>query len=68
MGDDGAAGLFEMSRRGAMTIAQNEATSVVFGMPREAIARGAVGRVLPLPEIAQALMSCRKERSHVLQK
>jgi len=40
----------------------------VFGMPSEAIARGGVERVLPLPEIARALMSCRKERSYVLQK
>jgi len=48
MGDDGARGLKEMHDAGARTIAQDEATSVVFGMPKEAIARGAVDKVLPL--------------------
>jgi two-component system, chemotaxis family, protein-glutamate methylesterase/glutaminase len=48
MGDDGARGLLEMKEAGAYTIAQDEATSVVFGMPKEAIARGAADRVLPL--------------------
>jgi two-component system chemotaxis response regulator CheB len=52
MGDDGADGLAEMKAAGARTIAQDEATSVVFGMPKEAIARGAVDEVLPLPRIA----------------
>jgi two-component system chemotaxis response regulator CheB len=52
MGDDGADGLGEMKAAGARTIAQDEATSVVFGMPREAILRGAVDEVLPLPRIA----------------
>jgi two-component system, chemotaxis family, protein-glutamate methylesterase/glutaminase len=52
MGDDGAAGLLEMRQAGAATVAQDEATCVVFGMPKEAIARGAVDRVLPLPRIA----------------
>ena len=55
MGIDGASGLREMRRSGAFTIAQDEATSVVFGMPKEAIARGAVDSVLPLPEIAVAV-------------
>lgn len=53
MGDDGANGLLEMKEAGAMTIAQDEATSVVFGMPKEAIARGAVLKTLPLTQIAQ---------------
>jgi two-component system, chemotaxis family, protein-glutamate methylesterase/glutaminase len=53
MGDDGAQGLVEMKETGATTIAQNEATCVVFGMPREAIARGAVDIVLPLDQIAR---------------
>jgi two-component system chemotaxis response regulator CheB len=53
MGDDGAQGLLEMKETGAVTIAQNEATCVVFGMPREAIARGATDFVLPLEQIAQ---------------
>jgi two-component system, chemotaxis family, protein-glutamate methylesterase/glutaminase len=53
MGDDGAQGLLEMKETGAVTIAQNEASCVVFGMPREAIARGATDFVLPLQQIAR---------------
>lgn len=56
MGDDGAAGLLQMRQAGAYAIAQDEATSVVFGMPREAIARGAVHEVLPLPLIAASVL------------
>ena len=56
MGDDGADGLLEMKRTGAFTIAQNEATCVVFGMPREAILLGAVEDVLPLHRIPQAMV------------
>jgi two-component system, chemotaxis family, protein-glutamate methylesterase/glutaminase len=56
MGDDGADGLVEMRAAGARTIAQDEATSVVFGMPREAIARGGVDEVLPLGRIAAAVL------------
>lgn len=56
MGDDGAEGLLELRRAGALTLAQDEATSVVFGMPKEAIARGAVGEVHPLPRIARVLL------------
>jgi two-component system, chemotaxis family, protein-glutamate methylesterase/glutaminase len=52
MGDDGAQGLSEMKARGAATIAQDEASCVVFGMPREAISRGAADWVLPLEQIA----------------
>lgn len=48
MGVDGAEGLLEMRRRGAPTIAQDEESSIVFGMPREAIARGASSLVAPL--------------------
>jgi len=55
MGTDGAEGLLAMRWAGAMTVAQDEATSVVFGMPREAIVRGAAEQVLPLDEIADAL-------------
>jgi two-component system, chemotaxis family, protein-glutamate methylesterase/glutaminase len=55
MGADGAAGLLEMRRTGATTIAQDAATSVVFGMPKEAIALGAPSRVLPLDAIAAAI-------------
>ena len=57
MGDDGAEGLLEMKRAGAATIAQDESTCVVFGMPRAAIDRGAVDEVLPLPRIATAVLS-----------
>jgi two-component system chemotaxis response regulator CheB len=57
MGDDGADGLLEMKRAGARTIAQDEATSVVFGMPKEAIARRAVDQVAPLGRIPHLLLS-----------
>ena len=52
MGDDGAKGMLEMKQAGAFNIAQDEATSVVFGMPAEAIKIGAVDRVLPLGALA----------------
>ncbi|HET8550653.1 MAG TPA: chemotaxis response regulator protein-glutamate methylesterase [Bryobacteraceae bacterium] len=55
MGSDGARGLLEMRRAGARTIAQDERTSVVYGMPREAERMGAVERVLPLDAIAAAI-------------
>ncbi len=51
MGDDGAAGLLEMHQAGARTTAQDEESCVVFGMPKEAIKRGGVDRVLPLSAI-----------------
>jgi two-component system chemotaxis response regulator CheB len=56
MGDDGARGLLEMKEAGAATIAQDEATSVVFGMPHEAIKRGAADKVLPLEAISGLVM------------
>ena len=56
MGNDGAAGLLEMRKAGAVTLAQDEATCVVFGMPKEAIACGAVDVVLPLPRIPAAML------------
>jgi len=52
MGDDGARGMREMKDAGATTIAQDEETSVVFGMPQEAIKRGGVDKVLPLDRIS----------------
>jgi two-component system chemotaxis response regulator CheB len=55
MGDDGAHGLREMKDAGAHTIAQDEATSVVFGMPKEAIARGAVDKIVPLGLLASEI-------------
>ena len=57
MGADGAQGLWEMRQSGAQTIAQDEKSSVVFGMPKEAIALGAAGRVLPLDRIAPAMIA-----------
>jgi two-component system chemotaxis response regulator CheB len=55
MGRDGAAGLLDMRRSGSFTIGQDEASSVVYGMPREAMLLGAVERELPLADIAAEL-------------
>jgi two-component system chemotaxis response regulator CheB len=55
MGRDGAAGLLAIRQAGGLTIAQDEATSVVYGMPREAVLLGAAERVLPLRQIGPAL-------------
>ena len=57
MGDDGASGMLEMKQAGAVTMAQDEATCVVFGMPKEAIKRGAVDKVLPLHAMAGAILT-----------
>jgi two-component system chemotaxis response regulator CheB len=57
MGDDGARGLKEMHEAGAPTIAQDEATCVVFGMPKEAIKLGGVDRVMGLQDIPRAILS-----------
>ena len=57
MGDDGARGMLEMKEAGAPTIAQDEASSVVWGMPGEAVKRGAVDTELPLSRIAGKLIS-----------
>jgi two-component system, chemotaxis family, protein-glutamate methylesterase/glutaminase len=62
MGEDGAAGLLELRLAGAATIAQDEASCVVFGMPKEAIARGAVEHVVPLPRIAATILSAVQQR------
>jgi two-component system chemotaxis response regulator CheB len=62
MGNDGAEGLAAMHSTGAMTFAQDEASCVVFGMPKEAIAKGGVRHVLPLKRIAsEALAAARCE-------
>lgn len=57
MGDDGARGLKEMREAGAKTIAQDEASCVVFGMPKEAIKLGAAEQILPLEQIPAAIVS-----------
>lgn len=56
MGKDGADGLLQMHRAGAWTIAQDEASCVVYGMPREAVSLGAAHEVLPLGDIASHTM------------
>jgi two-component system chemotaxis response regulator CheB len=56
MGDDGAAGLLEMRKAGAHTVAQDDESCVVFGMPREAIKRGAVERTVPLSAIGREIL------------
>ncbi len=56
MGDDGARGMREMKDAGAFNIAQDEATSVVFGMPREAIKLNAVDKILPLGQIPRGIL------------
>jgi two-component system chemotaxis response regulator CheB len=57
MGRDGAAGLLEMKKAGAYTLAQDEASCVVFGMPKEAIRLGGVDKIVPLADIPRALMN-----------
>ncbi|GLU33949.1 chemotaxis response regulator protein-glutamate methylesterase 1 [Trinickia caryophylli] len=57
MGRDGAAGLLDMRNAGAYTLAQDEASCIVFGMPREAIALGAADEVAPLSEMSRRVMA-----------
>jgi two-component system chemotaxis response regulator CheB len=61
MGKDGAAGLLALRHAGALTLAQDEASSVIFGMPREAIEIGAAERVLPLDQFSSALLEAVRE-------
>jgi two-component system chemotaxis response regulator CheB len=56
MGSDGAAGLLEIRRAGGFTLAQDEETCVVFGMPREAVRRGAVARSMSPASMAELLL------------
>ncbi|HET7267221.1 MAG TPA: chemotaxis response regulator protein-glutamate methylesterase [Oleiagrimonas sp.] len=57
MGKDGAAGLVAMRRAGAVTLAQDQETSLVFGMPREAISRGGASEVLALEDVAPRILA-----------
>ena len=57
MGDDGAAGLLEMRKVGAQTLGQDERSCVVYGMPKEAVKRGAVMRAVPLESIAREILA-----------
>ncbi len=57
MGRDGAVGMREMHEAGAYTIAQDEKSSVVYGMPKEAVAMGGVDEILPLKDIAPRLLA-----------
>ena len=62
MGKDGAQGMLEMRRCGSYTIAQNEETCTVYGMPREAVELDAVDSVLPINQIAEHLLSKLRQR------
>jgi two-component system chemotaxis response regulator CheB len=64
MGKDGAAGLLEMKRAGARTLAQDEASCVVFGMPREAIALGAADEVVSLDTMSERILANAGDRGH----
>jgi two-component system, chemotaxis family, protein-glutamate methylesterase/glutaminase len=57
MGDDGARGMKALHDKGARTLAQDEASCVVYGMPKEAVAMGAVDDVLPLGQVARSIMA-----------
>lgn len=65
MGDDGANGLLAMRAAGAHTMAQDEASCVVFGMPREAIARGAVDRIVSLTHLPAAILQASSKERNV---
>jgi two-component system chemotaxis response regulator CheB len=63
MGNDGAQGLLEMRKAGAYTLAQSEASCVIFGMPREAIALNAVKEIADLDDMPQRMLDCIKVQS-----
>jgi two-component system chemotaxis response regulator CheB len=65
MGDDGAEGLLELRKSGGYTIAEDESTAVVYGMPAEALRRGAVLDSLPLPAIALRILELMASRQEV---
>ncbi len=57
MGKDGAAGMLEMRNAGAYNVAQDEASCVVYGMPKEAVAHGGVHEILPLHQIGPHVLA-----------
>jgi len=64
MGDDGVLGMGDVRKEKGLTIAESEQTCIVYGMPREAIRRGVVDRVLPLSEVGEAIIrECQGEES-----
>jgi two-component system chemotaxis response regulator CheB len=66
MGKDGAQGMLEMHGGGSYTIAQNEETCAVYGMPREAVEIGAVDTILPLEQIAEHLLARLRQRGSAI--
>ncbi len=64
MGNDGAVGMLEMKKAGAFNLAQDEASCVVFGMPKEAIKAGGVDKILPLTDIPSAILAHLNILSH----
>lgn len=67
MGADGAQGLLKMRENGAHTIAQDEQSCVVFGMPKEAINLGAADEIVPLQDVAQALLNALVDNDNIRQ-
>jgi len=65
MGRDGALGLLALHQAGGVTVAQDEETSIVYGMPREAALLGAASHILPLPEIGHFLAETARARRPV---
>ncbi|MCA9002795.1 MAG: chemotaxis protein CheB, partial [Planctomycetes bacterium] len=66
MGGDGSLSMKRLHDQGALTVAQDEATCVVFGMPREAIRVGAVSHILPLDEIPKKIIQYGSDKSESL--
>jgi two-component system chemotaxis response regulator CheB len=66
MGNDGAKGMREMKEAGALTIAQDEESCVVFGMPKEAIALGCVDEVVSLEHIAEKIIRAAEKEDALL--
>jgi len=62
MGGDGAKGMLAMKQNGAYTMAQDEASCVVFGMPKEAIKLGGANEVVPLQNVPQAIINALKKK------